>query len=120
MAERLLLDNEIPWFGADIHPLSKKQANLLNVPQVTGLLIQRVASNSVFGLMGVKGGDTAVELDNEKLLIGGDIILSIGGIKIEASQSSLDRLAQFARELDANPKFEMQVLRDGKVISLKK
>ncbi|MEM1003571.1 MAG: trypsin-like peptidase domain-containing protein, partial [Bacteroidota bacterium] len=119
LAKRLLLDNEIPWFGADIHPLTIKQAKLLNVPQSTGFLIQRVASSSVFGKMGVQGGDTKVDLEDEELLIGGDIILSIGGIKIEATQSSLDRLAEFASKVNNNPNFEMQVLRGGKVIILK-
>jgi serine protease Do len=119
LANRLLLNNDIPWFGADIHPLNEKQAALLNVPQKTGFLIQRVATSSLFGAMGVVGGDTKVELEDEELLIGGDIILSMGGIKVEPSQSSLDRLAAFALQLNANPKFEMQVLRAGKVITLK-
>lgn len=119
LAQRLLLDNDIPWFGADMHLLTKVQASLLNVPQASGLLIQRVASSSVFGLMGLRGGNTTVELENETLLIGGDIILSIEGIKVEANQSSLDQLAEFTKRLSNQPKFQMKVLRGGKVIILK-
>lgn len=119
LAQKLLIDTNIPWFGADIHTLTPLQAKLLNVPQEHGLLIQRVASNSVFGKMGVLGGDTEVELGNETLLIGGDIILKINDIQIQLTQASLDKLAKFAEGLSSNPKFEMTVLRGGKLVVLK-
>lgn len=119
VAQKLLIDTNIPWFGADMHALTPFQAQLLNVPQPHGLLIQRVSSNSVFGKMGVKGGDTEVELGADKVLIGGDIILKINDIKVELNQSSLDKLAEFAKGLATNPKFEMTVLRGGKIVVLK-
>jgi serine protease Do len=42
--------------------------------------VQRVSSSSIFGRMGIKGGDTESMLDGEKLILGGDIILELSMI----------------------------------------
>ena len=64
LASKLLLNNKMPWFGAELYSLTEKEAKLLNLPQPNGLLVQRIASSSIFDKMGLKAGDTEVTVIN--------------------------------------------------------
>lgn len=119
LAKRLLLDSKLPWFGAEFHTLTNKESMLLNLPQKNGLLVQRIASTSVLGKMGVKGGDTPAVIGDKSLILGGDIILSFNNIPFEMTDASIDKLAEFAKNLEKSPKFELTVLRNGKILTLK-
>ncbi|WP_303315731.1 trypsin-like peptidase domain-containing protein [Flavivirga abyssicola] len=118
LAAKLLLNNKMPWFGAELYSLSEKEAKLFNLPQTSGLLVQRIASASLFDKMGVKEGDTEVTVGNKKLILGGDIILAFNDIKYEVTDYTLLKIADFANSLEKNPKFELTVLREGKTITL--
>lgn len=119
LASKLLLNNKIPWFGAELYSLSGKQAKLFNVPQTSGLLVQRVVSSSIFGEMGIREGDTEVTIGNQKLIMGGDIILSFNDIKYDMTDDVLIKIAEFANSLDQTSVFELTVLREGEIITLK-
>ncbi|TGV03526.1 S1C family serine protease [Flavivirga rizhaonensis] len=119
LAAHLLLNNKMPWFGAELYSLSGKEAKLFNLPQTSGLLVQRIASNSLFDKMGVKKGDTEIIIGKKKLIIGGDIILSFNNITYDITDDALIKIAGFAKNLIDNPKFEMTVLREGQIITLK-
>lgn len=118
LAANLLLNNKMPWFGAELHSLSGDQAKLFNLPQASGLLVQRVARSSIFESMGVREGNVEVTIGNQKLIMGGDIILSFNDIQYEVTDEALLKIAAFANSLNENPEFEMKVLRDGKIITL--
>jgi serine protease Do len=118
LASKLLIDNKMPWLGAELHLLTLKQAKLLNVPQEYGLLVQRVSSNSIFGRMGVKGGDSEVQLSGKNLIIGGDIILAFNDIKIELNDETLLKLSNVANNLGDEPKIKLKILRQGKIIEI--
>ena len=119
LASRLLLNNNLPWLGADMHTLTPQEARLLNVPQSSGILVQRVVEESIFGKMGVQGGTIEGLLGNKKLILGGDIILSINGITFNTDQKTLEQLAQLAQGLNDNVKLTLEVLRQGKRVTLK-
>lgn len=119
LAANLLLNNKMPWLGADLHPLTPEESSLLNIPQTTGLLVQRVATGSIFDNMGIKGGTTEVYIKNKKLILGGDIILKFNDITFETTDQSLIAIAELAKKLNSNPSFELTVLRNGKTLVLK-
>ncbi|MCX7548095.1 trypsin-like peptidase domain-containing protein [Xanthomarina sp. F1114] len=119
LAAKLLLNDKMPWLGADMHTLSTKECELLNVPQANALLVQRVVDSSIFGEMGIKGGDTEAMIANQKLILGGDIILGFNDITIDLSDSNLNKLAEFANSMGDNPQFTVTVYRDGKILTLK-
>ncbi|MGH1385196.1 S1C family serine protease [Kordia sp.] len=119
LATKLLLNNTMPWFGAEFFSLSGKYAKLFNLPQANGLLVQRVATNSIFGRMGVHEGDVEVMIGKQRLIMGGDIILAFNGITYDITDEALIKLADFANSLAKNPSFEIKVLRQGKIITLK-
>lgn len=116
LAARLLLNENLPWVGADMHTLTPQETALLNVPQTSAILVQRVVEESIFGKMGVQGGTVEGLLGNKKLILGGDIILSINGITFNTDEKTLEQLAEI---LNTNAKLTLQVLRQGKRITLK-
>jgi serine protease Do len=119
LATKLLLNNKMPWFGADLHPLTSKEAKLLNLPQSHGLLVQRVSSSSIFNRMGIKGGDIEATLGNQVLLLGGDILLAFNDIEYDINDETLIKLAEFANSLSENLNFNITVFREGKILKLK-
>ncbi|MCO4823205.1 MAG: trypsin-like peptidase domain-containing protein [Flavobacteriaceae bacterium] len=120
IASRLLLNNKMPWLGADFYTLSEKEAQLLNVPQKYGLLVKRVVVNSIFGEIGVRGGDTEAAIAGTNLILGGDIILAFNDIPYALDNKTLNKLAEFASNINETPNFKLTVLRQGKVIELKR
>jgi len=118
LASKLLMENKMPWFGAEMHALTKKEAEILNLPQEYGLLVQRVSSNSIFGQMGIKGGYIEASIGGQKFILGGDIILAFNGTKFDPSDNTLIDLATFANNLEEDPKFQITVYRKGKILTL--
>ncbi len=59
--------------------LDNQTAALLNLPQ-SGLLVQRVNANSLMAKAGLTAGTVPSEIGGKKMLLGGDLILSINGL----------------------------------------
>lgn len=119
IAKTLLIDKKIPWTGADFLPLSDKSARLLNVPQNFGLLVQRVVSTSPYGKMGLRGGTVEATIDGTSVLLGGDVILAFNGIRFEMNDETLKKLGDFASSLQSGDAVVLEILREGKILSLK-
>ncbi|MEK6152506.1 trypsin-like peptidase domain-containing protein [Flavobacteriaceae bacterium 3-367] len=119
IAKKLLLDRKILWTGAEVIPLSGESAKMLNVPQNDALLVQRVVSNSPYGKMGLRGGTIEATIEERTLLLGGDIILAVNGIRFEFTDETLTKLGDFANALKPGDPIVLEILRDGKVISLR-
>ena len=118
ITKELLFEKKIMWAGTDVYPLSGKLAQIFNLPQKEGLLVQRVVKTSPFGVVGLQAGDTEVTINEDKLIIGGDIILSINGVKVEATDDSLLSIANTIKRQDGDVPIRLEVLRAGKVITL--
>lgn len=119
IAKDLLTDKKILWIGADMIPISGRTAMLFNVPQNSGLLVQKVVASSKFGIKGIKGGDTEVIINDQKLIAGGDIILSFNNIEFDLTDDALTKIGEFAANLKENDPFEIKLLRGGKIITIK-
>ena len=114
----VLIDRSIFWAGADSFMLRGKLAKAFNLPQSEGLLIQRVVLLSPLGLLGLRGGEIEATIGDQKVILGGDIVLAVNGIQLRSDDDTLNRLAQV---MDANmsSKIVVTVLRNGKVIELR-
>jgi serine protease Do len=120
LAARLLLNNKMPWLGADLKSLTEKQTNILNVPQKEAILVERIVTESIFGQMGVKGGNTEANIWGMKLILGGDIILAVNDIRYNTSEDTLNKLAEFAGSVDKTSPVKLTILRQGKIITLER
>ncbi|WP_299257666.1 trypsin-like peptidase domain-containing protein [uncultured Aquimarina sp.] len=120
ITKNLIANNRTPWLGFDAYPLTGKTKRLFNVPQNSGLLVQRVVFGSVLYKMGLQAGDTEVVIDGQKLIIGGDIILAFNEIEFDLTDESLAKLGELGKNLKATDQLKLKVLRNGQIITLKK
>lgn len=117
-ARTLLLDRDPFLNGLDGVLVTGIVAKALNVPQAAGFLVTNVARDSLAEQMGLAGGQVEAVIDNETLLIGGDVIL-----KFNSTAISLDRranraiLSNIARS-NAGVVVHCTVLRAGKILEL--
>lgn len=117
MATNLLLDNKGMWFGLDAVLVSGEMAKIFNLPQGGGILIQKVVDLSPGGIMGLQGGRLKMEFDNQKYTVGGDIILTILGDKVENQKDVID-LQLKIKNLKEKDIMKLTVMRAGKIIEL--
>ncbi len=118
MVKKLVIDKPTPWIGMDAIPLVGKMKSYFNLPQNSGLLVQRIVAGSWGDKMGLKGGDVEALIGKQKMILGGDIILSINNIEFDMKDESLHKIGEMATNLSQASTISMKVLRDGKVITL--
>ena len=118
IAKDLLIVNHSMWTGIDGRVISGDLVKLLNIPQAEAFLVEKVVLLSPLGLLGIRGGSFKVQIENETVLLGGDIILEINGVKISTSAKSLEELSNIlaAKNKEA---LSLTVFRAGKVLTLK-
>ncbi len=118
ITRELLFEKKIMWSGTDTYILTGKMARIFNLPQESGLLVQRVVKISPFGILGIQDGDTQLTINDENIVVGGDIILSINGVKFELTDESLLKISKMIEQSVANDPIELIVLRGGKIVTL--
>ena len=117
-ARQLLLERRSFWSGLEGQLLTERQADILNLPAGgLGYIVKVVAKGSPADLMGLRGGTAAATIDGEPLVVGGDIILSVGGIKVNAA-ADLVKIREQLNRLGSGQSFTASVLRAGKVVEL--
>lgn len=105
------------WTGFDGILLNPIFASVLNIPQESGVLLQRITPQSFADKIGLKGGYVQAELMGEKIWLGGDILLSIQGISCNKPHD-LSSIKDQINNLSAGDKVLIEVLRKGKIIVL--
>ena len=118
LTRKHLIENKHFWSGVDLVPLTGKMAEIFNLPQKTGFLVQRVVMSSPLGIIGVRGSTIEMEIGGQKIWVGGDIVLSFNGIKIEESDEVLLEIANNMDNRSPDDPVQVTVLRAGKVITL--
>jgi len=118
VASALLTERSSRFFGIEAMILPFEMAQILNVPQESGWLIQHVVKDSPAGQIGVKGGFLAVSIGEEEVLLGGDIILQIDHIKITGKESVLE-LMVYLNDVNSTVTHNIKVLRAGEIIDLR-
>ena len=119
VAKQLLLTEKSYWTGVELDILSTELAEILNVPQASGYLVQRIAKNSPGEQVGLRPGRTQLKIGNNEYIVGGDIILEIGGIKATTNVADIKKIREV---LEKNPGLKgvtFKVLRAGKIIKLR-
>lgn len=119
LAKKLVVDGNRRWTGISGFILDKKLAWILNVPINGGLLVESVVRFSPAYFAGIKGGFENIDIEGERLIFGGDIILSVNGFPLtEEAFENVNN--EIVKESDFYKKkeFVLQVLRGGKVEEL--
>jgi serine protease Do len=117
-AKQLLLAKRSFWGGTEGQVLSNELADLLNLPPgTTGYLVKSVAKGSPAAEVGLRGGSTLATIGGTQIVLGGDIILSIGGIPVK-SAADLFKIRDLLAGLKPGAPLEAKVLRAGRVVDL--
>ncbi len=117
IAQSLLSSKGSKYFGIDAVLLPEELAVILNVPQRSGWLVQHVVKNSPAGVSGIQGGFRKVIIDEDEILLGGDIILSVDNIVIENMDSVIKVFKQLA-EAGSTARHKITVFRGGERVDL--
>lgn len=117
IAKRLMLEDTPVWSGLDTVMLHN-YAPAFNVPQKAGLLVQRVAQGSMADKLGLKGGDKVIRIGAREVLVGGDVLLEIAGIKITPESSSLKTIRDKVQRFSKGDKLVVKIIRAGKIKEL--
>ena len=67
------------------------------------------------GTIGLKGGFRKVIIEDEEILLGGDIILQVGDVKI-TEDASIFRIAEFLDRMESTATIPIKVLRAGNMM----
>lgn len=116
-AKKALFDVNSFWTGFDGIFLNEVFAGVLNTPQRSGVLIQRVTPNSFADRIGIKAGYVQGEILGQKMWLGGDIVLSIQGLSCNAPHD-LGNIKKQIENLKPGDQVLIEVLRKGEVVIL--
>jgi serine protease Do len=117
-ARKVLLDNPAVWTGMDGLYVDGQLAALLNVPQGAGILVQQVAKNSPAAAFGLRAGRYRVKVDDQDVVLGGDIILSVNGIAVGEKEDAVEQIDRSLARAKAGDPIRITVLRAGKIVQL--
>ena len=117
VAKTILFDHSPIWTGFDGLLLSPELSAVLNVPQDSALLVQRVNQNSIAATAGLKGGTDQISFRGRDIMVGGDIILEIQNTVCDCPQS-FEHLSSSLKTLSPGESIKVKVLRAGKVVEL--
>jgi len=115
-----------PWMGIDGVDVNMEVARLMNLPEARGFLITGVASNSPAERAGLRAGASAATISegsvcgftvysNERIYVGGDVILAVDGLKIFGIA---DLLAYLEEHKKPGDQITLTIYRDGQLLNL--
>src|SRR6185369_13883627 len=93
-------------------------ARALNVPQQAGFLVTTVSKGSLAERLTLKGGELAAVIDNQEVLLGGDIILEIDGTIVDGNPETYRNILARITSSESHASVRCKVLRNGRVIEL--
>ncbi len=117
MARHLLIEERAFWLGIEGHLLTDAMAEIFHLPQPGGVLVQQVVSTSPAGRMGLQGGYLKAQIEDQALLLGGDVILAFDGVRL-SDESSLLQVRKRMAMLRKDAPYTMTIFRKGQVLEL--
>jgi len=117
-AKKLLLEERSVWSGLEGQFLTNELADIFNLPpRALGYLVKTVAAGSLGEAVGLRGGSKVATIDGDKIVVGGDIILSVQGIAV-SNFASYEQIRRALSGLPASASVTVTVLRAGQVLDL--
>jgi S1-C subfamily serine protease len=107
--------NQHPWLGVAGVDMSYSIAESMDVNVTYGWLIVSVTSGAAAQEAGLKGGNQRVRINNEWVIIGGDIIVAVDGIRIINGDSFMSYLEEYSTP---NQIIIVTILRDNQLSNI--
>ena len=118
VARKVLLESGHVWTGVEAQLLTEPLSTLLNVPQPAAILVKKVAKGTIGDRLGLKPSRVPVTIGTTKLLLGGDIILEVMGMRVD-DVASLDAIRKKLETMNKGDVFRLTVWRKGKASELR-
>jgi serine protease Do len=119
MAKRLILDQPPLWLGIRYVFLQGEMLSALNAPiSSNALLVQHVAKGSLGDRLGLHAGIIEAEIDEQTMLLGGDIIIKVGGDNLYTTTKGWQRVKNYFHSKKTGEEITLTVLRAGEVLEL--
>ncbi|HEY9051893.1 MAG TPA: trypsin-like peptidase domain-containing protein [Gammaproteobacteria bacterium] len=115
--KELIVSGHGMWTGLQGYPLDKTLANIFNLPQPGGLLVEKVAKNSISSRLGLRAGAVSANIEGKTMILGGDIILSVMDVPLHGDDFE-SKLRERMNLLIKGDKIYVKILRAGEVIWL--
>ena len=108
----LLKDGHLarPWLGFHGQFIDRDLKRLLRLPLTTGFLIEAVEPGSPAEQAQLQGGDLELTIAGNDFLLGGDIITSMNGKRLDSPESVISAL----QELKVGSELSLTIFREGK------
>jgi serine protease Do len=87
-------DTTEPWLGIEGSNVTPGIAQILGLREPVGFLIFSVEPGSPAELAGLRGGDRVVTIEDQPIVVGGDVITAVDNIQIQDAQHIESQLAQ--------------------------
>ena len=104
-----------PYLGIAATDMNYQLSQVTQATVTYGVLIEKSVSNGPASLAGVKGGTNLVTIAGQQYLTGGDIIISINGVRIVNNDALSTYLERYALPGET---VQVGIIRDGKFISV--
>lgn len=117
VSKAILTERSSRFFGIEAMALPYEMARILNVPQESGWLVTHVVMDSPAGKIGIKGGFRTAVIDEQEILLGGDIILQVDDIQI-TGEESVHKLLDYLNKVESAVTHKIKVLRAGEILEL--
>lgn len=120
LARGILCDDAHFWTGIESQLVSGELARVFQLPQEAGLMVQRVAHGSPGEKLGILPGTIEATIGGQKLLVGGDIILSAAGVPVSSGPAGDQKVRERLRALGPDDELSVKVLRSGQIVELRR
>ncbi|WNZ29495.1 MAG: trypsin-like peptidase domain-containing protein [Candidatus Bathyarchaeota archaeon] len=107
--------NDHPWLGASGVDMNYEIAQEMEVDVTYGWLIANVSNGGPSDQAGLHGGTQQVIVADENVVVGGDIIIAINGIRITGIDDMSSYLSEYTLPGDV---VELTVIRNNETISI--
>ncbi|MCW9014072.1 MAG: trypsin-like peptidase domain-containing protein [Gammaproteobacteria bacterium] len=114
--KELVLSGHGIWTGFQVYHLDQALAAVFNLPQPGGLLVEKVAKNSVAHRLGLRAGAVSGKIEGRDMILGGDVILEILDVPLHGDYRN--KLRERFNLLVKHDKLYVKILREGKLIWL--
>ncbi len=116
---RLMLEEKQSWLGFEALLLENVLAQAFNLPQSAGLLVQSVAMNSLGAQLGLRESKLPVQIGEQVMFIGGDILLEMNGIPVRPDYASVKEMQKRLNALRTGEPLVIKAWRGGAIVELK-
>jgi S1-C subfamily serine protease len=102
-----------PWLGVQGQFVNPTLEHLLRIPLVDGLLVEALDPGSPAARAGLRGGFFELTLNGHPVLLGGDIITGVNGVRLDTAAN----LKSVLQNLAVGATLHLDLMRDGQELS---